>query len=631
VAGLPEGAEPTALAVGPSVADGPGSVFAPLAEGGLLRSADGGATWATVEGIDAPVAAVALAPDGRRVWAPDHEGVLHASADGGAAWTSSSVPGVDHLTSALVVEGDGGEPRALLGTGDGRVVTATVDGEVEVVGEGLPPEPVVGLAAAGGREGALYASTATSGVHRSDDGGRTWTASSDGLTTSDQRDEPEYADRPDFGPLAVAADPAREGGAVLFAGGFDGLFRSTDGGRHWRETETIAATVVVGLAVSPAFAEDRTMLVTTYLNGAHRSEDGGETWTSVSEGLVEPGLYDDGPDRFARLFGVAFAPGDGRTAYATRPRTLLRSTDGGRTWTALEVPGTDPSDGALHYVLQAPTPELVYLADIDRGRVYRSDDGGATLRQVGDTGIPTPSMVVHPDDPMTLYAGTREGLRVSTDGGATWTTPGPGPVRPVTTLAVGVGADGPVVFAGSRAGLWVSDDGGASHREVRLGAPLAPIEGVVVSPAYPTDGTVLVSVMGHGLFRSTDGGRTFAPAAPAMGPDQHVPTSYSRAAAPPIAFSPTFAQDRTVVASVGSEVLRSSDGGDTWTAVSIEAATHPPVERPAPGWGRRRKAAAGAAVVGVLALGVVGVALVGRRRRRAARDVDQDDPASVPG
>jgi photosystem II stability/assembly factor-like uncharacterized protein len=626
---LPGDAAATVLVVAPM--EGAAEVvYAALLDGGLLRSGDGGASWEAVLPADVLVAGVAVDATGERVRVPSHDGTLHSSDDGGRTWRDSPLPGDGHPTSVLLVPGDG-DAGLLVGTSEGEVLRVDGSGDAEVGGDGLPDEAVLGLAASVDGDGqVLYGSTETSGVHRSEDGGRTWSERADGLTTDPQADEAEYVDRPDFGP--VAAGDLGGGEEVVLVGGFDGLFRSTDGAGSWTEVDTIRSTTVVGLSVSPAFADDGTLLVTTYLNGAHISRDGGRTWEPSNDGLEEPGQYDDGPDRFARLYGPAISaayPDDG-TMFITRPRTLLRSTDRGRTWTALDVPGTSPSDGALNYVIVVPEPDVVVLGDARTGLVHRSEDGGRSLSTVGEVGDAVLSLAVDATDPQVLHAGTRRGVATSRDGGVTWEPPGDEEAWAATTVAAGTGPDGETLLAGTPRGLRASHDGGDTWAAADLGdASDRPVEGVVASPAFADDGTVLVSVRGEGLFRSVDGGRTFVPIAPELGPEQHIPTSYSKPTSAPIAFSPTFARDRTVVASVGSEVLVSTDGGDTWAATEIEVATHPPVEPDAAAgatrWGRRRIAAAAGA--GLLLLGVVGVGVVllTRRRRKARPGGDGSD------
>jgi photosystem II stability/assembly factor-like uncharacterized protein len=98
-----------------------------------------------------------------------------------------------------------------------------------------------------------------------------------------------------------------------------------------------------------------------------------------------------------------------------------------------------------------------------------------------------------------------------------------------------------------------------------LGPYGGPVRSVAFSPGFAADRTVFAAAAlditeGHGIFRSTDGGRTWSPAnrGLAFGRGHTDPHVYS------LAVSPDFADDRTVFAGGASGLLRSTDGGDSW-------------------------------------------------------------------
>jgi photosystem II stability/assembly factor-like uncharacterized protein len=127
---------------------------------------------------------------------------------------------------------------------------------------------------------------------------------------------------------------------------------------------------------------------------------------------------------------------------------------------------------------------------------------------------------------------------------------------PVYGFAAAPGS--PIVFAGRASGLYRSTDGGATWRPVleELGIiEPTPVVSVAVSPSFQQDRTVLAGVPGAAL-RSTDGGVAwqilpFPPPAPYL---------------TVLAFSPNHLNDGVILAGTAEDgILRSSNGGDSWT------------------------------------------------------------------
>ena len=127
--------------------------------------------------------------------------------------------------------------------------------------------------------------------------------------------------------------------------------------------------------------------------------------------------------------------------------------------------------------------------------VLTSNDGGAEWSPLAD-GVGGPvdfhAMSVSPADPEVVY-GLFGGIQVSRDAGETWTTSGP---APADTIDVAAAPDDPAtLYAGTMEGLMVSTDFGASR------AQSGP-QGVPVTAVESTgSGEIYTFFAGGGLFR----------------------------------------------------------------------------------------------------------------------------------
>ena len=92
---------------------------------------------------------------------------------------------------------------------------------------------------------------------------------------------------------------------------------------------------------------------------------------------------------------------------------------------------------------------------------------------------------------------------------------------------------------------------------------------MAVSPGYENDRTVLVSTREGGLLRSTDGGVSFLPVGTELIDANHLVADFSNPMSAPIQFSPSFATDRTVYAYAQTDVVRSTDGGESWKILRL--------------------------------------------------------------
>jgi photosystem II stability/assembly factor-like uncharacterized protein len=552
--------------------------------GGLFRTTDGGASWSAVGGPER-VTSLTFLPDGSRVLAGDARGRVSTLRDSGA--TRDRVLTLEQRDAVTAIA-TGGAPDSgdivFAATASGRMFRSEDGGKsFDQREHDLPEDEVrsLELSPDHARDTTLWASTWHSGVFRSADDGETWTPMTDGLTTDPSADK---VGLPHFRTVAAGVDGS--GHNSLFVGGYDGIFRYDERRSRWDSVETLSE-YIAGLAVSPDFGNDKTVAVTTYVKGAFVSQDGGGTWQSDNDGLAVGELSSGNmyaPIR--RLHNVAFSSdyaNDG-TIFSAYGLAILKSTDRGASWKQITV-GPPAPGGELRQFVLAVSPsyasDQTVFAATRQGEVFRSEEAGEadTWVQVGHFGVDerVRSLAVSPDysRDRILYAGTVAAVYTSANGGATWDATGPRMATEPQRLGTDVGAqvaispayghDG-TVFAGTDSGLFVTRDAGQSWTEDTAGPLTASseIEAVAVSPDYQNDGTVLVSTRERGLLRSTDGGRSFRAISTALFDANHLVVDFSNPTSAPIQFSPAFATDQTIFAYAQTDVLRSTDGGDSW-------------------------------------------------------------------
>ncbi|MBI4917439.1 MAG: hypothetical protein HY825_16490 [Acidobacteria bacterium] len=497
-------------------------------------------------------------------------------------------------TSGVFVTHDGGDHWTLSGLA-GREVSCLA------VGPGRPGQILAGTAVTG---------PGTGGVYRSVDGGSTWEPGLAGLEDT-QYPSSLGASRP-ISTLAVdGANPD-----VVLAGvnygsysSWGGLFRSTDGGQSW--------TLRTYFNNIRSLTSDPTQPAVIYLvanPGVKRSSNGGVDWAAANQGLSytapNGNVYTAGigpialaPSRPETLYAagwttthsvfvtddgaahwylaldldagyiaprsIAVDPGDHRTAYlAVRSHGLLRTPDGGATWSQLPdlVCGEDfagrPVPFPFKVVAVDPSrPSRIYLGLEGRG-VLRSDDGGTTWSEAntGLTGASVSAIALDTADPSSMWAATGEGAARSRDGGRTWTAANTGigeacgryigesgvPV-PYCPNLEGIARVGGRLIATGECGTYESTDDGDTWSSAPFGVFGRPVRD-------PRPGGALF-LLGTSVLRSDDGGGSWQACAIDFAEYEH---------AVELAFDPTSSTDLVVLTN-WQRVLRSSDGCATWS------------------------------------------------------------------
>lgn len=162
------------------------------------------------------------------------------------------------------------------------------------------------------------------------------------------------------------------------------------------------------------------------------------------------------------------------------------------------------------------------------------------------------SLLVAPRDPSHIWLGTHVGLFESTDGGRAWTEAGLGG-QDAMNLARTRGSA--TVWASGHSVLAKSVDGGRTWANVQPeGLPGLDVHGLAADPRNARN--LWAAIAGQGLFRSTDGGRSFSLVSHQVGPGVMA-----------LAVSPN---GRVLAGDMERGLLASNDEGKTWANVLSE-------------------------------------------------------------
>ncbi|MGI8788851.1 MAG: WD40/YVTN/BNR-like repeat-containing protein [Pyrinomonadaceae bacterium] len=257
------------------------------------------------------------------------------------------------------------------------------------------------------------------GVYRSDDGGKSW--KNVGLKTSEHIGRIAIDPR-DSNVVYVAAQ-----GPLWSPGGERGLYKTTDGGKSWKQIITISEnTGVTDLVLDPsnpdtiyAASWQRRRHFYTLIDGGpesaiYKSTDAGATWTKLKSGLS--------PGDLGRI-GLAVSPVDTNVVYATVEASgklsgIFRSNDRGATWERVSS-----SNGiGLYYGQIIADPKLVDRVYIPNVIFQVSDDGGRTQKPLGEKlkHVDNHAIWIDPEDTDYYLVGCDGGIYESFDRGANW-------------------------------------------------------------------------------------------------------------------------------------------------------------------------------------------------------------------
>ncbi len=543
----------------------PEIVYFGAATGGVFKSHDGGVTWAPIfdNQVALTIGDIGIDPNhpdtiyvGTGEANGGHNnfagGGVYKSTNGGTSWSYSGLEEVVSI-GRIVVDPANSErvfvaavgsyflPNPERGVyrsddgGDSWSNVLSVSDSTGVIDLVINPRNSDTLYAATWERvrrpnGTAFLHGGSSGIHRSIDGGDSWTP----LGVENGLPDPlQYLDsfgRPTFGRIGLAISKSEPSNVyALFTDGFGflGLYRSIDGGDTWVAVSTNSTFRSIFSNFSWYFGQIRvhpTDPETFYVLDVQkaRTEDGGATWERPQSWHVD-------------YHALAFSPLDGNTLLFGNDGGLEKSTDGGISSIAIrnlpitqfyevnfdpsapdEILGGTQDNGTVRsrfnqtdswtqisggdgfYVIVNPENSAIVYSSSQNGQLYRS---GFTIVRPSDfkSNWSTP-VAMDPSDSNVLYYGSERLLR-TINGGDDWSavsqnlTSHPVSQRLGTITTISIAPSDPnVIYVGTDDGnVWVTRDYGANWQSISTSLPQRWVTRIEAHPADPANAVVTFS------------------------------------------------------------------------------------------------------------------------------------------
>ena len=289
-------------------------------------------------------------------------------------------------------------------------------------------------------------------IQRSDDGGKTWAPVDNKFAYDGVAGTHQWYDgtpHPWEFKRVWHLEPSMTDPDTVYAGVEDAaMFRTTDGGQSWHEMPGLRrhgsgahwAPGAGGLClhtilIDPANA--KRMFIAISAAGAFRTEDGGDTWQPINQGLRSQHIPDPTAEVGHCVHRLAMHRSRPQVLFMQKHWDVMRTDNGGDLWR--EVSGNLPTDFGFVIDVHAHEPETIYVVPIKSDsehfpldgklQVYRSRTGGDTWEPL-TKGLPQKdcyvnvlrdAMAVDSLDACGVYFGTTGGqVYASADAGDSW-------------------------------------------------------------------------------------------------------------------------------------------------------------------------------------------------------------------
>ncbi len=423
----------------------------------ILFSAAAAAQWQQTNG-PAGETVNAFGVNGNSIFAGTVQSGIYRSDNNGQSWVAKN-NGIENLfissVQAFAVKGN----LIFAGILDGVYLSSNNGESWIAVNNGLPENSwVTSFAVSGNNIFVGLNNGVGDNFFLSANSGQSWTPASNGLGET--------------GVLSMAAS-----GNAIYAGTWEGFFRSTDGGTNWTRKTTGTITFIT-ISGSNIFAGGASVNIST---------DNGDHWTPVNTGL---------PNAAIRCLTI-----NGTNIFAGTDAGVYRSTNNGGNWTSVNTGLTAPWIISL-----AVKGNTVFAGNFGGGGIYTSGNNGASWNEANQ-GLPSIYINSIVTNGSIVYAATLRGLYASSDKGSNWS-------RIHISAARGYDIRGLFIhngdlFAFNSYGIYFSPDNGITWNVRSTGLTNTYIKQIIA------DGTDLFASTQSGepgaVYFSSDNGNSWMP------------------------------------------------------------------------------------------------------------------------
>lgn len=303
----------------------------------------------------------------------------------------------------------------------------------------------------------------------------------------------------------------------------DGIYKSEDGGKSWKNMGLDSSDQIGGIAIDP----NNSNIVYIAAYGSSRNSDGhrgifktidaGKTWTNVLKISEYTGCYQVHMD--PRFSNILYAVAHQRMrnlytgVYGGPESGIYRSLDYGVTWEKLKNGLPSEDVGRIGMAISPVNPDYLYAiieaTEKDKG-VYRSTDRGASWTKSSIAGLPEYARVHHiiasNFDKLAAYAAChnyvggdyKPYIYKTTDGGKSWFSINSNLPENGSTYSVAEDhVDKNLLFIGTQFGVYFSNDGGKEWIPLKNGIPPACVMDLDIQRR---ENDLVVSTFGRGVY-----------------------------------------------------------------------------------------------------------------------------------
>jgi len=281
-----------------------------------------------------------------------------------------------------------------------------------------------------------------------------------------------------------------------------GIFKSIDSGESWHQkvfisrtktgVSTIGSVTTYYIQFSPN--DYNTIYLTTNQNGIFATNDGAETWTSIS---LSSGTYRS----------LAIDPTNNDIVYTTRDNTIIKSIDGMKTWDTI-------------YVEQRPGQSMasVAISNFDTSNIYtttdtsllKSTDYGVTWKVIKWLDKNSYRIYLSKKDSKTIFLVTKtNGLMKSIDGGENWQSLNKDLGKSVSAKKINFfyyQTENDLMMMATDFGIFKSINNGENWTLINTLTKGLTFPTVAINPQNQNE---IYYTIGHIIYKTLDGGNTW--------------------------------------------------------------------------------------------------------------------------